>query len=269
MTSQEVLQARGPPGAVGGGSEQGPRPARRNCIALLLKPAKAHGARLWWVQSPVGKSRGRARARPTQLGGHNARLLCSAAEPLMPSSRSVSPSDAELVERSIEGSSEAFDLLMDRYWNAARSIAYQRTRSWADAEDAAQDAFVLAFNKLASLRNPERFGGWLFVIVHRSCIEGARRRARRPTPVPDVEAVKVMSNDAEDLPSDSGLRAEIMSAIEALPDRYRPVVIMRYGQGLAVKDIGRALGLPPGTVVSQMFRANRILRTRLKHLVGS
>ena len=58
------------------------------------------------------------------------------------------------------------------------------------------------------------------------------------------------------------------NAIEALPDRYRPVVVLRYGQQMSVKDIGRSLGLPVGTVVSQIFRANRILRTKLKHLVG-
>ena len=116
----------------------------------------------------------------------------------MSPSKNLSPSDAQLVERSLDGSlagsREAFDALVDRYWDAARAIAYQRTRRWSDAEDAAQDAFVLAFNKLASLRNPERFGGWLFMIVRRSCIEGSRRRARNPTPVPDVEAIKVMPN---------------------------------------------------------------------------
>ena len=182
---------------------------------------------------------------------------------------SVSPSDAELVERCLAGSTEHFDVLVDRYWNSARAIAYQRTRRWSEAEDAVQEAFVLAFNKLQSLRDPERFGGWLFTIVKRSCIEGARRRARRPTPVADVEAVKPMLNEPVDQRAEGEVRAEIMRAIEALPDRYRPVVVMRYGQEMAVKDIGRALGLPVGTVVSQIFRANRILRTRLKHLVGS
>ena len=62
-------------------------------------------------------------------------------------------------------------------------------------------------------------------------------------------------------------RDEIQAAIEALPERYRPVVLLRYGQGLAVKDISESLDVPLGTVVSQIFRANRILRTRLAHLV--
>ena len=181
----------------------------------------------------------------------------------------VSPSDADLVGAALTGSSRAFDELMDRYWRSARAVAYQSTRSWSDADDAVQEAFILAFRKLRSLRSPERFGGWLFTIVQRCCVEAARGRARRPVPIPEVEVM----TDAHEPPEDAKheqreLREQIMSAIEDLPERYRPVVILRYGQAMAVKDIGRSLGLPVGTVVSQMFRANRILRDRLRHLVS-
>ena len=182
---------------------------------------------------------------------------------------SVSPSDAELVEEARGGSSKAMDVLLDRYWATARAVAYQRLRRWDDAEEAAQEAFVLAFRKLGSLRSPERFGGWLFTIVQRSCVESVRRKARRPQPISEIE-VMGEHEDAADAAgaSDRELRSEIMSAIDELPDRYRPVVLLRYGQDMPVKEIGRTLGLPLGTVVSQMFRANRILRTRLKHLVS-
>ena len=97
----------------------------------------------------------------------------------------------------------------------------------------------------------------------------ARRKARRPLTSGDVETLNVPDEELaplDDLPGD--VRDEIMAAIEALPEHYRPVVVLRYGQGLAVKDISRSLGVPVGTVVSQVFRANRILRTKLRHLVA-
>jgi len=171
---------------------------------------------------------------------------------------SVIPSDADLVGEALSGVTGAFDDLVDRYWRAAVSMARQRTRSWSDAEDAAQEAFVLAFRKLRSLRSPERFGGWLFTIVQRACIEAARRRARRPLAIADVEALSVSNDDLEPIkPFDGELRDQILAAIEALPARYRPVVILRYGQGMAVKDIGQSLGVPVGTV-----------GTKLQHLVA-
>lgn len=185
----------------------------------------------------------------------------------------ASLADAELVGQAREGSRAAFDELVDRYWNSAVAMARQRTRTWADAQDAAQEAFILAYRKLESLRDPERFGGWLFTIVARSCIEVARRAARRPTHVEDVEVLEPMSSpDVVESGSDldaRGLREEIREAIEALPERYRPVVILRYGQGMDVKSIATTLSMPLGTVVSQIFRANRLLRTRLSHLVKS
>lgn len=179
------------------------------------------------------------------------------------------PSDAALVAEALAGATAAFDTLVDRYWHPAVAMARQRTRSWVDAEDAAQEAFVLAFRKLQSLRSPERFGGWLFTIVQRTCIEKARRKARRPLVSEDVETLIVPDEDLAPLDGVSGeVRDEILAAVEALPEHYRPVVVLRYGQGMAVKDIGRSLGVPVGTVVSQIFRANRILRTKLQHLVA-
>ncbi len=181
---------------------------------------------------------------------------------------SATPSDADLVGEALSGVTGAFDELVGRYWRAAVSMARQRTRSWVDAEDAAQEAFVLAFRKLRSLRSPERFGGWLFIIVQRACIEAARRRARRPLAVADLEGIPVSEADLDPIRASAGeVREQIRLAIDALPEHYRPVVILRYGQGMAVKDIGQSLGIPVGTVVSQIFRANRILRTKLQHLV--
>lgn len=178
-------------------------------------------------------------------------------------------SDADLVRQAQAGSRPAFDDLVDRYWRSAVSMAYQRTRRWPDAEDAAQDAFVLAFRKITQLRDPERFPGWLFTIVARSCVEVARKKPRRPVSVEDPEA---MSEPLPETTSDDADRRavaqQIQGAIESLPARYRPVVLLRYGQGMAVNDISKALDVPRGTVVSQIFRANRLLRRQLSHLVG-
>ncbi len=178
-------------------------------------------------------------------------------------------SDADLVIQAQGGSRPAFDALVDRYWRSAVSVAYQRTRRWSDAEDAAQDAFVLAFRKIGQLREPAKFPGWFFTIVARSCVEMARRKPRRPVTVEDPEAMANPQIESKDETADRDpVREQIQAAFEALPERYRPVVMLRYGQGMPVNDISQALDVPRGTVVSQIFRANRILRTKLKHLVS-
>ena len=178
------------------------------------------------------------------------------------------PSDQALVNAALEGNRSAFDALIDRYWNGAVSMAHARTRSWDDAEDVAQDAFVLAYDRLPQLREPARFAGWFFTIVARTCVEIARRRPRRPVAVDNVEGMTEPFMQRKDRHVDrQTLRDQVQGALAALPPRYRPVVLLRYGQGLSVKAIGESLDMPRGTVVSQIFRANRILRRQLRHLV--
>jgi RNA polymerase sigma-70 factor (ECF subfamily) len=178
-------------------------------------------------------------------------------------------SDTDLVLLAQGGSHRAFEVLVDRYWRSAVSMAWQRTRHQADAEDAAQDAFILAWRKLTQLRDPERFAGWFFTIVSRSCVEVARRKPRRPMPVEDPEPMTEPVLDPLERRGDRAtVRSQIQEAISHLPERYRAVVVLRYGQGMSVAGIGRTLDLPRGTVVSQIFRANRILRGKLQHLVG-
>ena len=178
--------------------------------------------------------------------------------------------DAELVAHALTGEGEAFDELVRRHWPVAASLAYQRVRRWADAQDVAQDAFVLAFRKLAALRDPERFGGWLYQIVRRTCAEHVRRHKRRPMLL--VDEPEMLGESVERAP-ESPTREQrdaaeaIQAAIAELPERYRKVVALRYGMGLSVKEICKILDLPFGTVVSHMYRANRLLRPRLKNLV--
>ena len=178
-------------------------------------------------------------------------------------------SDADLVLLAQAGSHRAFEALMDRYWQAAVRLAWKRTRRHSDAEDAAQDACVLAWRKIDQLRDPHRFAGWFFTIVARACIELARRGPRRPLAIEDPEPMLEPSPDEQThAPTQRDAKDAIQNAIEALPERYRAVVVLRYGQAMSVKDICRTLDLPRGTVVSQMFRANRILRDKLAHLVS-
>ena len=181
----------------------------------------------------------------------------------------LKPSDAELVEQTIRGSRSAFDQLLDRYWSSAVSLARSYTHNLTDAEEAAQDAFVLAYQRIGQLRDARRFGGWLFTIVARRCLEASRRR--RPTPVEDVEVLGESLAEGTPEPESESVvvRDSIQRAIAALPEHYRAVVVLRYGQDMSVKDISRTLDRPLGTVVSQIFRANRVLREQLQHLVAA
>src|SRR5919106_1671750 len=91
----------------------------------------------------------------------------------------VSPSDAVLVSRVLEGNLSAYATLMARYRADLGRYAYHMLGDRLDAEEALQDAFLRAYRSLATCAQPERFGSWLFAIVVNRCRTARDRRRRR------------------------------------------------------------------------------------------
>ena len=110
--------------------------------------------------------------------------------------------DADLVAAVLDGDRSAYGDLYDRYGRLVRAVCYDKTRQLADAQDISQDVFLRAYQKLDTLRSPERFGSWLLAIAYRTCSEWRRRHARDPhryggAESEDPPAAEAPSNDAE------------------------------------------------------------------------
>ena len=74
-------------------------------------------------------------------------------------------SDSDLIRQTLDGDTDAFGHLVDRYKDAVYGAAYARLGNFQDAQDIAQDAFIRAYRRLASLKSPDRFAGWLYAIA--------------------------------------------------------------------------------------------------------
>ena len=99
--------------------------------------------------------------------------------------------DARLVRRACAGDGPAFGALVDRYMRAAYAVALSVTKGHADAEDAAQEGFMVALERIEECRNADRFAGWLMTIVRNRARNLVRREAVRGTDaVPDGAAAK-------------------------------------------------------------------------------
>ena len=92
-------------------------------------------------------------------------------------------SDPELVRKARAGSGTAFGALVDRYMRAAYAVALSVTGRHEDAEDAAQEAFMVALERLDKCRSPDRFMGWLMTIVRNRSRNLVRRELLRPADV--------------------------------------------------------------------------------------
>jgi RNA polymerase sigma-70 factor (ECF subfamily) len=184
-------------------------------------------------------------------------LLCYEA-----SERSHSPldSDEQLVKRVLSGDRQAFALLVERYQNAVFAIAMRVLQDRDTSSDAAQNAFVAAYQQLPGLRDGGAFGAWLLVIARREAIAAAKARPRAIALSPEHDRP---SEPALDAPLEESLRS-LMDAVEKLPDHEQRVVMLRYFDRQPVSNIAAITGRSVGTVTKQISRALLRLRKRLK-----
>jgi len=178
------------------------------------------------------------------------------------SGRSETPHDGELVRGARGGDGRAFGLLVQRYQRAAYAVAFSVTGRHEDAEDAAQESFLVALKRLDECRSPERFAGWLMTIVRNRARNLVRREVLRETdPVPLAASSKTPTPDrAAEL---SELQESLREALDALPEVQREIVLLHDMEGWKHREIAERIGLPSGTVRSHLHFARRALREAL------
>ena len=159
---------------------------------------------------------------------------------------------------------EAFAALTRRHVDAAFRLAWAILGSTADAEDAVQDAFSLAWRKRSSLRDPDRFDAWLVRILVNVCRERLRARARSRVREVAVAAEPRAESRPDSPGPDVGLRGAVGDALAGLDPDHRIVVVLRYWADLTVDEIAERVGIPAGTVKSRLHYALRALAPSLE-----
>lgn len=145
-------------------------------------------------------------------------------------------------------------------------FAHTLCASAQDAEDAAQEAMIVLFRKIGTLRAAAALSSWMFQIVRHECLRRAQAIARRPgsTAFNSTEATEPTGASAEE---DVLRRLEVervATAIAALPVDQRQVLIMRDVQGLPGGAVAKALGLSTAAMKSRLHRARATVRADLQ-----
>ena len=182
--------------------------------------------------------------------------------------------EAELIDRSRKGDSEAFGILVERYQRRVVGVALAVVHNQDDAIELAQETFVRAFENLSKFESRSSFSTWLYRIAANIAIDFWRREARH---------VVLRGEDAENeigkLPSSQGdsfkevsrgeLSARLRRALEELTPEHRAVILLREVEGMSYDEISEVLDCPRGTVMSRLHYARTHLRIILKDLAGS
>lgn len=183
-------------------------------------------------------------------------------------------SDTELARRVANGDVKAFEQLMRRHNRSLFRTARAILRDDAEAEDAVQEAYLRAYRSFGSFRGDAKMSTWLIRIVANEALGRRRKDVRRAEIVPlcgadmkthEVEAeVGVRDQDRpEGLAERAELRRLLEAKIDALPDAFRAVFVLRALEELSVEETAAALSIPPATVRTRFFRARSQLREAL------
>ena len=170
------------------------------------------------------------------------------------------PTDQSLVDAVLRGDRNSFAVLVDRYMGTVVGVATGILQDKHAAEDVAQDAFVIAFERLHSLRDGGAFGCWLLRIARRAALRSARQLRHQ-------HALQVATGDAiADRIADRNGRLndrskDLLQLVQRLPEHERFVVMRKYFDGHCVQEISEMIGKPVGTVTKRLTRARR----RLEH----
>jgi RNA polymerase sigma-70 factor (ECF subfamily) len=176
---------------------------------------------------------------------------------------------APTVAAAMRGDPWAFERLVVRFRGPLMAYAYSLLRDRGYAEDAVQEALILAYRDLGTLRDPGKFRQWLYAIVENTALTGYRRMKRRPCfPLGEEEAVaegcpfREEGAEPEEVPT---FRVEALRAsMAALRPHYAEALRLHYVDGLSSRDLAAALGLSRNNAKMRLRRARKALRRDLE-----
>ncbi len=181
--------------------------------------------------------------------------------------------DVTLIRRTLEGDQNAFTALVNKYQKRVHTLVWRKIGDFHIAEEITQDVFLKVYKKLSTLKPPEHFPGWLYVITTRHCIAWLRKK-RRPTtsldamPAPELEELCYAEYEASrgETTAVEHQREIVKRLLQKLPESERTVVTLHYLSEMSCEDISEFLGVSPNTIKSRLHRARKRLEKQ-EHLL--
>lgn len=171
----------------------------------------------------------------------------------------MEPSDADLVVRFIAARDEAaFSALVVRHQGRVRNWLRQLVRDRARADDLAQDAFIRAWERIGSLREPTKFSSWLMTIAYTTFLQARRKRGS------DDRMLEALHREpgATDAPEPGDAESDLPKLLAVLNDDERVAMTLCYAHGMSHSEIADVTARPIGTVKSLISRGKEKIRER-------
>jgi RNA polymerase sigma-70 factor (ECF subfamily) len=182
--------------------------------------------------------------------------------------------DLQIIDDIRRGDTRKYALLVDRYKDRGLALAMRIVGGKEESEELLQDAFLRAYRALSEFRGDAKFGTWFYRILYNLCMTRVSRRRNRVElfkPSGDDDLTRTPeddeSPDALEILEEQQLVELLTQEVERLPERFRTPLTLYYAQELQYEEISELMGLPVGTVKTNLFRAKVLLRKRMLTLL--
>ena len=175
--------------------------------------------------------------------------------------------DAELIQDSLIGDENAFATLVRKYQKHVHALAWRKVGDFHVAEEVTQDTFLQVYKKLATLKDPHRFAGWLYRIAARQCHAWLRKKRMQTQSLEDTDADLIEKMTYSQYIAEEQARAAtdaqrdiVQRLLARLRESERTVVTLHYFGEMTCEEISRFLGVSASTVKSRLRRARHRLK---------
>ena len=180
----------------------------------------------------------------------------------------MAENDVQLIRRVLSGDDSAFSTLVQKHQKGVHALVWRKVGDFHHAEEITQDTFVQVYKKLGTLRDPNHFSGWLYVIANRLSLNWIQRHkpampSLEETPVVEIEESSYKHYISEKHKTEAAEhRSEtVKQLLQTLPESERTVVTLHYLGEMTAKEIGKYLGVSVNTIKSRLRRGKERLKS--------
>ena len=175
--------------------------------------------------------------------------------------------DAELIQRVLEGDDTAFSTIVKKHQKSVHALAWRKTGDFHVAEEITQDTFLKVYQNLSTLKEPQKFAGWLYVIATNYCKMWHRKKRLSTQSLEDTSSAELEKATysgyviAENERTAAESQREVVKKLLAkLQESERTVITLYYLGGMTYEEISKFLGVSVGTIKTRIYRARQRLK---------
>jgi RNA polymerase sigma factor (sigma-70 family) len=178
--------------------------------------------------------------------------------------------DGRIIQECLNGESEAFGMLVDKYREGIYAFVYNKLRNSQDAQDITQEVFLKAYKDLHSLKRWESFAFWLYRIAYSRCVEFLRSKSKRvDTDFIEDQDSKIIDAHSLDYYRENQISESVRDALDSLPEAHREALMLHYFGGMNSNEIANVLGTSPTAIRMRISRAREQMKEEILAMMGT